>query len=80
MPKPESYKDLPYTWREGQYLLEKDDLKYILRYAKLALGNVKTTVENLSKLVDFQSSPIGFISFDVDYYSSTRDALKILNY
>lgn len=80
MPKPESYKDLPYTWREGQYVLEKDDLQDKLSNSKLVLGNVKSTVETLSEIIDFQKSPIGFISFDVDYYSSTRDALKILNY
>ncbi len=80
MPKPEGYKDLPYTWREGQYLLEKEELNKKLCSAKLILGNVKHTVKTLPKEIDFESSPISFVSFDVDYYSSTRDALEILKY
>jgi len=43
----------------------------------LIIGNIRETLsEFFSK--DFSSSPIAFLSIDVDYYSSTVESLKIL--
>ena len=80
MPAPESFKDLPYTWRKGQYKMDQLELKSKLKTANLIIGNVRETVNSIDSYVDFQKSPLGFISFDVDYYSSTRDALSILQF
>ena len=41
-----------------------------------ALGPVEDTVRNFCELEN--PAPIGFIAFDLDYYSSTRSALSLL--
>ena len=43
----------------------------------LIFGNVKETVKTFFKT--YNPPPIGFISFDLDLYSSTKDALNIFN-
>ena len=48
----------------------------MLRSAKLVLGPVEDTVRNFCELEN--PAPIGFIAFDLDYYSSTRSALSLL--
>jgi hypothetical protein len=51
-------------------------LKARLKSAKLFLGDV---AETLKTFVEQENPPpIGFIAFDLDYYSSTVTALKIL--
>ena len=78
MPAPLDYRDLPYTWRQGQYKIDLNVLQSKLSLSKLVIGNVSDTIPDLLKSYDFQNSPLAFVSFDVDYYSSTRDALLIL--
>lgn len=75
MPEPSDYKDLPYIWNKGFYEMEVDKLKSKLKKAQLILGNVSQTVNTFFD--KYNPPPIGFIAFDLDYYSSTRDALKI---
>src|SRR5205085_323043 len=43
--------------------------------AKLILGDVKFTVPEW--MANRQMPPIGFIAFDLDYYSSTKEAFAI---
>jgi hypothetical protein len=52
-----------------------DELRKRLCKARLILGDVKTTLPSFSR---DKPDPIAFISFDLDYYSSTRHALRIL--
>ncbi len=73
LPKPSSYKDLPYLWQGGLYKMNEKNLKKKLKYSKLIIGNVAKTVQN------FKCAPIGAIMFDLDYYSSTKAAFKIFN-
>jgi hypothetical protein len=42
----------------------------------LVLGDVKKTVP---KFIKRKISPIGFIAFDLDYYSSTKDAFRLFD-
>jgi len=77
LPKPLDYRDLPYVWREGFFKMDEPKLKSRLKGAELILGDVLETVPeflNSSKIV----TPIGFVSFDLDYYCSTKAALQIL--
>jgi hypothetical protein len=76
MPKPCDYRDLPHIWQEGIFAMDVVDLKKRLRRAQLVLGEVKDTVLNF---VGSEKSPIGFIAFDLDYYSSTVDAFEIFS-
>lgn len=40
------------------------------------IGNVSDTVKTFVE--EFDPAPIGFIAFDLDYYSSTKAALQLL--
>ena len=74
MPAPADYRDIPYEWGQGFYTMDVERLRARLKRARLILGNVEETVsEFLPKL----KNPIGFVSFDLDYYSSTKTAFKI---
>lgn len=76
LPPPEDYRDLPYIWQESNFKMDRAALEARLGKAKLVLGLVKDTVRNFVQTHD--PAPIGAIGFDLDYYSSTKDALDIL--
>jgi hypothetical protein len=75
MPEPLDYRDLPYLWQAGYFVMEQDRLRARLRSAQLVLGPVQKTVSTF--LHQKNPPPIGFISFDLDYYSSSVAALRI---
>ena len=75
MPEPADYRDLPYIWQAGFFRMDEPVLRKRLSKAELHLGDISLTGKNfLSSL----GAPIGFISFDLDYYSSTVSAFKAL--
>lgn len=76
LPKPIDHRDLPYHWKEGFYKMDVKALEAKLRKAKLILGNVSDTVGSFFE--EKRPAPIGAISFDLDFYSSTKSALAIL--
>jgi hypothetical protein len=75
MPGATDYRDLPYVWEKGFYQMDEALLRSKLRHARLVLGNVAETIPRF--LDDAGVPPIGFVAFDLDYYSSTRDAFGI---
>lgn len=76
MPAPEDYRDMPYMWQPGYFAMDVPKLQARLTSAKLVLGDVEETVRSFTERED--PSPIGFIAFDLDYYSSTVQALRVL--
>ena len=79
MPPPTSYKDHPDLYQAGDFPMDRDKLRRSLpANAELVLGEIEKTAPDLLSRID-KGSPIGFVSIDVDYYSSTKDALRILN-
>lgn len=74
--KPLDYRDLPQLWREGDYQMDVELLRSRLSRAQLVLGPVADTV---SSFVESAPAPIGFVSFDLDLYSSTMDAFKLFD-
>jgi len=74
LPKPVDYRDLPNLWREGFYVMDTEKLASRLKRSKLHLGPVNETVVQFMKS---GSAPVAFISFDLDYYSSTAQAFKL---
>lgn len=76
MPPPVDHRDLPYLWEEGYFLMDVEALKARLTQAKLVIGDVATTVAAFCE--SEHPPPIGFISFDLDYYSSTLAAMRLL--
>jgi hypothetical protein len=75
MPKPVDHRDAPFAVREGYFPMEPEQLKARLRRAELVLGPVEDTV---SEFLRAEHAPIGFVSFDLDYYSSTMQAFGVL--
>jgi len=74
MPAPTDYRDLPYVWEQGFYLMDVERLRARLKRAYLILGDVGETV---SAFLPNLKYPIGFVAFDLDYYSSTKKAFGI---
>jgi hypothetical protein len=76
MPSPLDFRDLPHIWGQGFYKMEPEKLRARLTRAKLILGDVgRTTREWLGSA---SRAPIGFVAFDLDYYSSTKAAFALL--
>lgn len=75
LPKPKDCRDVPYEWDEGYYKMDRSKLENRLQCSKLIVGDVKETTKNFFKM---NPAPIGAIMFDLDYYSSTKDAFQLL--
>ncbi len=75
MPPPVDHRDVPYSWKEGFFLMDEPLLRRRLTTAHLVLGDIAETGRSF---IDSGPSPIGFISFDLDYYSSTVAAFDAL--
>lgn len=78
LPLSNNYKDQLYFWQEGHFEMNEDALRKRLRSAKLVLGDVSKSVETF--ISEYNPAPIGAIMFDLDYYSSTKDAFKLFKY
>jgi hypothetical protein len=76
LPPPRDHRDAPFLVKGGDFPMDQDALRSRLRRAELVLGDVGSTVP---AFLETGPAPIGFISFDLDYYSSTRDALHLLD-
>jgi hypothetical protein len=73
------YRDHPDWWKPGDYPMDVKKLKSNLSSrTELILGDVASTVDAF--VLRTQDAPLGFVSFDLDLYSSTRDALRILSH
>ena len=77
MPAAVDYRDLPHVWARGFYQMDEAKLRGRLTHARLVLGNVVETVPRFLEQLD--GAPLGFISFDLDYYTSTKQALRIFD-
>jgi hypothetical protein len=75
LPTVGDYRDLPYVWRRGLYKMDVAAVRRRLPTAQLILGDVGETVPKFITTPGIP--PIGFISFDLDYYTSTMAAFRI---
>src|SRR5437588_5794068 len=76
LPQPRDYRDVPNLWSEGYYPMDPAALRGRLEKARLELGAVADTVP---AFLARRPAPIGFVSFDLDLYSSTTEALRIFD-
>jgi len=74
LPKPEDFRDQPNMWFEGQFPMDRANVESKLTRAKLCLGPL---IETIPSFIAENPAPVAFVSFDLDLYSSTRDALFI---
>lgn len=75
LPKPVDYRDAPNMWFEGQCPMNAEHVTKQLRDATLCLGDVRATIP---AFISRRHAPVGFISFDLDLYSSTMHAFEVL--
>ena len=72
------HRDHPDLWQPGDYPMDFDKLRQRLTSrTELVLGNVRDTVHSFFDR--YSPPPLGFISFDLDLYSSTKAALEIFD-
>ena len=76
LPKSQDYRDCPNIWLDGQFPMEEELLARRLQRACLKLGLVKDTVP---AFLQAGPAPVAFVPFDLDLYSSTRDALRLFD-
>ncbi|HZQ26043.1 MAG TPA: hypothetical protein VFA89_24835 [Terriglobales bacterium] len=76
MPAALDYRDLPYVWSKDFYRMDEQKLRARLSTAELVLGDVAETIPLILRRI---KSPIGFISFDLDYYHSTMNAFAVFD-
>uniref|UniRef100_UPI00404793A2 hypothetical protein n=1 Tax=Algoriphagus sp. TaxID=1872435 RepID=UPI00404793A2 len=79
MPPPVDYRDHPEKYFTGDFPpIDNQKLVNSLPVnAKLILGNISDSIKDFDKHLN---CPIGFVSIDVDYYTSTIDCLKLFNF
>jgi hypothetical protein len=72
------YRDHPDMWRPGDFPMDEQRLRSLLSpRTHLILGDVRDTVPTFYD--DPQVAPVGFIAMDLDLYSSTTHALRVLS-
>jgi hypothetical protein len=78
MPPARDYRDHPDLYQQGDFAMNQDALEKILpANVQLIMGEVSNTVAKFIARLP-PDEPIGYVVFDLDYYFSMRDALKIL--
>jgi hypothetical protein len=75
MPASEDPRDSPWLIEPAYFSMDEAALRARLKSAQLVLGDVAETVP---RWAESGHAPIGFAAFDLDYYSSTAHALRVL--
>jgi hypothetical protein len=77
MPQARDYRDHPELYWEGNYPMDPQRLTGRLPdNTQLILGDITTTLPGFLEQLR-PDAPLAFVSLDLDYYWSTREALKI---
>jgi hypothetical protein len=73
MAAPADYRDLPHVWDKGFYKMDVSKVKArISPDTELILGQIEDTVSLWAP-----RGSIGFVAFDLDYYTSTKSAFSL---
>jgi hypothetical protein len=75
LPPPADWRDCPNIFAGGDFPMDVGQLRARLTSAELILGDVADTIE---PFLERRPPPIAFVSFDLDFYSSTVQALRLL--
>lgn len=76
LPPPSDRRDIPFWYGEGDYPMDEASLRSRLKRAELVLGLVGDTVP---QFLDEEHPPVGFVSNDLDFYSSTMESFALLD-
>jgi hypothetical protein len=78
LPPPKDHRDHPELYRSGWFPMDVDAVRAALpANARLVLGDLSETTHDFIQTLDPQA-PVGFVTLDVDFYSSSRAALELL--
>jgi hypothetical protein len=79
LPPPADYRDHPELWRAGDFAMhDVEALQTSLpAHARLVVGDVADTIPAFTASLT-PEAPLGYVAIDVDYYSSARSALGVL--
>jgi hypothetical protein len=78
MPEATDYRDHPDLYRPGDFPMNQQALRAALpQNVQLIIGNISDTVPAFLRALP-RSEPIGYVVVDVDYYSSSMQALEVL--
>jgi hypothetical protein len=70
------YRDSPNLFKAGTFPMDESRLRQRLTRTELILGDVASTIPSF---IQSAPSPLAFVSFDLDLYSSTSEALKVFD-
>lgn len=77
MPQRVDYRDHPEYYQPGDFTMDERALRDALpASASLVLGDLSDTVPRFLRELS-PNAPVGFVAVDLDYYWSTREALKV---
>lgn len=76
MPTSDEAKDMVYWYRPTMFSMDYAKLRARIGSAKLHIGMISETVVDAARGL---RGPIGFCSFDMDYYTATMNALRIFD-
>lgn len=77
MPEPIDYRDHPELYRKGDFPPLKLKEAKLPPKTRIVYGEIQDTLKEFNQEISNQTSKIGFVSIDVDYYSSTKKCLEI---
>ncbi len=77
LPPGSGHKDHPEIWRDGQFSMGDPNnlIAKLPDFAHLIIGDVEETIKKFEYKIF--GSRLGFVSIDLDYYSSTKSAMGI---
>jgi hypothetical protein len=76
LPAPVDYRDVPFLWDTGDFAMDQGALRSRLTRSELVLGDVRETTAAFVAELNSER-PIGFVSFDLDFWSSTVAAFDV---
>lgn len=81
MPKLQDFRDHPEIWHQGQFLSDHEAIRAQLpANGTLITGNIASTLPEFMKENVGSNTPVGFVSIDVDLYSSTKQCFPIFSH
>jgi hypothetical protein len=79
LPVSSDYRNQLYYWPQGSFhMIDTAACKARLNRSELILGDVEETTGKFFS--EHKPAPVGFVSFDLDYYTSTKAAFNIFNH
>jgi len=77
MPPARDFRDHPDLYQEGDFAMNVAALsQHVPPNVKLIVGNIADSVDQFLRALP-ADEPLGFVSLDVDYYSSSKSALRV---